>query len=53
MIKVKRALVSVFAKDGIQDLAAALKELGISVVSTGGTAKALREVSFQVCYVCL
>lgn len=40
-IPIKRALVSVFDKEGIEDLAAALKDLGVSVISTGGTAKKL------------
>lgn len=32
---VKRAIVSVFNKEGLESLAAAMKELKISVISTG------------------
>ena len=45
---VKRALVSVFDKTGIDKLGAALVELGISVISTGGTATALRQAGVEV-----
>ena len=42
-VKIKRALISVFDKTGIVELAAALDELGIEVISTGGTLKLLKE----------
>jgi phosphoribosylaminoimidazolecarboxamide formyltransferase/IMP cyclohydrolase len=48
LIPVKSALISVFDKAGIDDLGAALKELGISVISTGGTAKKLRDGGLDV-----
>jgi phosphoribosylaminoimidazolecarboxamide formyltransferase/IMP cyclohydrolase len=38
---IRRALVSVFDKDGIDRLAAALRDAGVEVVSTGSTAVAL------------
>lgn len=41
--KIKRAIISVSDKSGIVELASALKELGIEIFSTGGTAKLLRE----------
>ena len=42
-MKVKRALVSVSDKSGVVELARALVDLGIEVVSSGGTASALSE----------
>ena len=41
-IKISRALISVFDKTGIVDLAKSLHELGVEILSTGGTAKTLR-----------
>ena len=42
-MKVKRALVSVSDKKGILEFACELRNLGIEIISTGGTAKILRE----------
>ena len=42
MVKVKRALLSVSDKSGLEVLAAALVRHGVELVSTGGTAIALR-----------
>jgi len=42
-VKVKTALVSVFDKSGLDELAEILKSFNVHVLSTGGTAKALRE----------
>lgn len=42
------ALISVSDKTGVVEFAAALAELGFRVVSTGGTAKALREGGLDV-----
>ncbi len=44
----KRAVLSVFDKSGIVDLAKALEEMGYEVVSTGGTAKAIHEAGVAV-----
>ena len=41
-IKIKRALLSVSDKSGLVDLGKALAGHGVELVSTGGTAKALR-----------
>jgi phosphoribosylaminoimidazolecarboxamide formyltransferase / IMP cyclohydrolase len=46
--KVKRALISVSNKDGIVDLARELSKLGMEILSTGGTAKMLREAGLKV-----
>jgi phosphoribosylaminoimidazolecarboxamide formyltransferase / IMP cyclohydrolase len=43
MAKMQRALLSVFDKTGLIPLARVLKEAGVELISTGGTAKALRE----------
>jgi phosphoribosylaminoimidazolecarboxamide formyltransferase / IMP cyclohydrolase len=45
---VQRALISVYDKNGIVDFARELASLGIEVVSTGGTAKLLRDASLPV-----
>jgi phosphoribosylaminoimidazolecarboxamide formyltransferase/IMP cyclohydrolase len=43
MPRVERALISVFDKTGLVPFAEALVEVGVELISTGGTAKALRE----------
>ncbi|MGY6550675.1 MAG: bifunctional phosphoribosylaminoimidazolecarboxamide formyltransferase/IMP cyclohydrolase [Erythrobacter sp.] len=45
---IKRALLSVSDKSGLAQLGAALAERGVELVSTGGTAKALREAGLAV-----
>ncbi|QFS84515.1 Bifunctional purine biosynthesis protein PurH [Roseivivax sp. THAF40] len=45
---VRRALLSVSDKTGLIDLAQALAARGIELVSTGGTAKAMREAGLDV-----
>ena len=47
-IKVNRALISVFNKTGVAELAKSLHELGVEILSTGGTAKALRNANVPV-----
>jgi len=46
--KIRRALISVSDKTGVVDLARELKEFGVEILSTGGTAKALREAGIEV-----
>ena len=48
MIKVRRALISVADKDGIVEFAGELAGRGIAIVSTGGTARALRDGGLEV-----
>src|SRR4249919_2199747 len=48
MPKIHRALISVTDKTGIIDFARNLTALGIELISTGGTAKALREAGLSV-----
>src|SRR4051794_26173117 len=47
-IRVRRALVSVSDKTGIADFARGLAGLGVEILSTGGTATALREAGLEV-----
>jgi phosphoribosylaminoimidazolecarboxamide formyltransferase/IMP cyclohydrolase len=46
--KVKRALISVSDKHGILDFAKGVEKLGIEILSTGGTAKLLRDGGVKV-----
>jgi phosphoribosylaminoimidazolecarboxamide formyltransferase/IMP cyclohydrolase len=46
--KIKRALVSVSDKTGIVDFVRALKVFGVEIISTGGTARSLREAGLDV-----
>jgi phosphoribosylaminoimidazolecarboxamide formyltransferase / IMP cyclohydrolase len=48
MLKVKRALLSVSDKRGLVPFAEALSTLGVEILSTGGTARALREAGVAV-----
>jgi len=48
MPKVKRAIISVSNKDGIVEFAKELSSMGIEILSTGGTAKALRSSGIPV-----
>ncbi|MDQ4420489.1 bifunctional phosphoribosylaminoimidazolecarboxamide formyltransferase/IMP cyclohydrolase [Sphingobium sp. DEHP117] len=47
-VKIGRALLSVSDKTGLVDLGKALAAHGVALVSTGGTAKALREAGLDV-----
>ena len=47
-IPVRRALLSLSDKSGLDRLAAGLAKAGVELVSTGGTAKALRELGHEV-----
>src|ERR1041384_2756158 len=46
--KIRRALISVSDKSGIIDFAQELKSFGVELISTGGTAKTLREAGVDV-----
>lgn len=48
MTKIKTALISVSDKRGMVPFAAALRDLGVQLISTGGTAKALRKGGLDV-----
>jgi len=47
-VRVRRALLSVSDKTGLLDLARALDRHGVALLSTGGTARALREAGLAV-----
>src|SRR5262245_34382231 len=46
--KIGRALISVSDKTGIIEFAVALAEFGVEIISTGGTARSLREAGIEV-----
>lgn len=46
--KIKSALISVFHKDGLDEIASRLHQLGVEIISTGGTAKAIRGMEIPV-----
>jgi phosphoribosylaminoimidazolecarboxamide formyltransferase / IMP cyclohydrolase len=48
LVKVTRALISVSDKAGVVDFARALADLGVEIVSTGGTAKLLAAAGLPV-----
>ena len=48
MVKIKRALISVSDKTGLAEFAKKLARFKIEFVSTGGTAKLLREAGLNV-----
>jgi phosphoribosylaminoimidazolecarboxamide formyltransferase/IMP cyclohydrolase len=47
-VKIRRALLSVSDKAGLAELGAALSRHGVELVSTGGTARALRDAGLAV-----
>jgi phosphoribosylaminoimidazolecarboxamide formyltransferase/IMP cyclohydrolase len=48
MIKVKRALISVSDKSGLLEFVRGLEQLGIEILSTGGTARTLQSAGIPV-----
>src|SRR5258706_966460 len=48
LVKIRRALISVSDKTGIVDFARELKRFGVEIISTGGTASALRDAGIEV-----
>ena len=48
MNRIERAIISVTDKTGVVDFAKALSGLGVEILSTGGTAKAIREGGIDV-----
>src|SRR5215208_2976603 len=47
-VRVRRALLSVSDKRGIADFARGLADLGVELISTGGTARELAEAGLEV-----
>ncbi len=48
LVKVSRALISVSDKSGIGEFASALRAMGVTLLSTGGTYRLLRELGLDV-----
>ena len=48
LVKIRRALISVSDKTGIVAFARELQRFGVEIISTGGTAKALRDAGIEV-----
>src|SRR6266851_3541343 len=48
LVKIRRALISVSDKTGIVEFARELKHCGVEIISTGGTAKTLRDAGIEV-----
>ena len=48
LISIKRALISVSDKEGIVEFAKGLNDLGVEILSTGGTARLLSEKGVPV-----
>src|ERR1700686_3384827 len=48
LVKIRRALISVSDKAGIVDFARELQGFGVEIISTGGTAKSLRDAGIEV-----
>ena len=46
--RISRALISVSDKSGLTELGEHLLELGVEILSTGGTAKTLRDAGIRV-----
>lgn len=47
MAMIKRALISVYDKSGLEGLVEALGEFGVEIVSSGGTARRIREMGYD------
>ena len=48
MLKIKRAIISVSDKSGLEALVKTLNKFGVEILSTGGTAKAIRDLGIPV-----
>ena len=48
MKKIERAILSVTDKSGISEFAKALTEMGVKIISTGGTARVIRDAGVEV-----
>ncbi|MDA8161863.1 MAG: IMP cyclohydrolase [Desulfobacteraceae bacterium] len=48
LIKIRRAIISVTDKTGVAEFAGELNNMGVEIISTGGTAKVIREAGVPV-----
>ncbi len=44
---IKRALISVYDKSGLEDLVEALGSYGVEIISSGGTARRIRKIGYE------
>lgn len=44
---IKRALISVYDKSGLEELVEALDAFGVEIVSSGGTARRIKEIGYE------
>ena len=51
-MKIETALVSVYDKEGVVELGRRLAEMGVRILSTGGTARALEDAGVPVVAAC-
>ena len=47
-IKIRRALISMFDKTGVEEFARELADIGVEIISSGGTARVLSEAGIPV-----
>ncbi len=47
-VAIRRAMISVFDKTGVAEFAAALAEMGVEIISSGGTGKAIEAAGVKV-----
>ncbi|MHC4292188.1 MAG: hypothetical protein ACYSTR_08260, partial [Planctomycetota bacterium] len=47
-VKIQRALISVSDKSGVVDFAGQLAAMGVTIISTGGTAKTISQAGIEV-----
>ena len=50
-IAIRRALISVYDKTGIKEFAKALADMGVEIISSGGTARVIEAAGVKVRYV--
>ncbi len=48
MARIERAIISVTDKTGVAELAKALQDMGVEIISTGGTARVIRDAGVPV-----
>ncbi|MCK4701816.1 bifunctional phosphoribosylaminoimidazolecarboxamide formyltransferase/IMP cyclohydrolase, partial [Candidatus Bathyarchaeota archaeon] len=44
---IERALISVYDKSGLEELVAAMARYGVEIISSGGTARRIREIGYD------
>ena len=44
---IKRAIISVYDKQGLEELVPALGKYGVKIISSGGTARRIKEIGYN------